>query len=69
MNFLSIFFVRVYIEFPANIENEEFNALLTTILNQEEEIKRLKKELGAAKKKLQNEEQPIIIKHEEMVVQ
>ena len=69
MNVLSDFIDRVNREFPANIENEELNALLTTILNQEEEIKRLKRELGAAKKKPQSEEQPIIIKSEKMVVQ
>jgi len=51
MNVLSDFIDRVNGQFPANIENEELNALLTTILNQEEEIKRLKKELENATKK------------------
>jgi alpha-amylase len=46
MNVLSDFLNRVQSQFPATIENEELNALLTTILNQEEEIKRLKKELS-----------------------
>ncbi|GHT13414.1 alpha-amylase [Bacteroidia bacterium] len=45
MNVLSDFIDRVEGQFPANIENEELNALLTTILNQEDEIKKLKKEL------------------------
>ncbi|MDR0613387.1 MAG: glycoside hydrolase family 57 protein [Dysgonamonadaceae bacterium] len=45
MNVLSDFINRVQSQFPATIENEELNALLTTILNQEEEIKKLKKEL------------------------
>ncbi|MDR3340275.1 MAG: glycoside hydrolase family 57 protein [Candidatus Symbiothrix sp.] len=45
MNVLSDFINRVDGQFPANIENEELNALLTTILNQEDEIKNLKKEL------------------------
>lgn len=45
MNVLSDFINRVQSQFPATIENEELNALLTTILNQEEEIRKLKKEL------------------------
>jgi alpha-amylase len=49
MNVLSDFINRVEGQFPANIENEELNALLTTILNQEEEIKKLKKETEAVK--------------------
>jgi alpha-amylase len=51
MNVLSDFIDRVNGQFPANIENEELNALMTTILNQEEEIKRLTKELATSKKK------------------
>jgi len=51
MNVLSDFIDRVNGQFPANIENEELNALMTTILNQEKEIARLKKELDAGKKK------------------
>jgi alpha-amylase len=56
MNVLSDFIDRVNGQFPANIENEELNALLTTILNQEAEIKRLKKELDTLKKKKQAKE-------------
>jgi len=55
MNVLSDFIDRVNGQFPANIENEELNALLTTILNQEKEIKRLKKELEGATKKSESE--------------
>jgi len=51
MNVLSDFIDRVQRQFPENIENEELNALLTTILNQEEEIKKLKKEIDAESKK------------------
>jgi alpha-amylase len=52
MNILSDFIDRVERQFPTTIENEELNALLTTILNQEEKIKQLKKDLEsvAAKK-------------------
>jgi alpha-amylase len=48
MNVLSDFICRVKAQYPDNIENEELNALLTTILNQEDEIKRLKKEIAQA---------------------
>jgi alpha-amylase len=51
MNVLSDFIDRVEGQFPATIENEELNALLTTILNQEEKIKQLKKDLEVATKK------------------
>ena len=51
MNVLSDFMVRVNAQFPANIENEELNALLTTILNQEEKIKALEKEVEKTKRK------------------
>jgi alpha-amylase len=51
MNVLSDFIERVEAQFPANIENEELNALLTTILNQEKEIKRLKNEVNLSKQK------------------
>jgi alpha-amylase len=51
MNVLSDFINRVQSQFPATIENEELNALLTTILNQEEEIKKLKTELESKPKK------------------
>jgi len=51
MNVLSDFIDRVNGQFPDKIENEELNALLTTIINQEAEIKRLKKELETVGKK------------------
>ncbi|MDL2243861.1 hypothetical protein LJB84_03375 [Bacteroidales bacterium OttesenSCG-928-J19] len=49
MNVLSDFINRVNGQFPEGVENEELNALLTTIINQEKEIKALEKELKAAK--------------------
>lgn len=51
MNVLSDFIDRVQGQFPENVENEELNALLTTILNQEEEIKELKDQIKKANKK------------------
>ena len=45
MNVLSDFIVRVQQQFPDSIENEELNALLTTIRNQSIEIEELKGEL------------------------
>ncbi|MDD2436904.1 MAG: glycoside hydrolase family 57 protein [Massilibacteroides sp.] len=53
MNVLSDFIVRVTALFPASIENEELNSLLTTIRNQGLEIEQLRKELALAKKKMQ----------------
>ena len=50
MNVLSDFIDRVHSQFPENVENEELNALLTTILNQEAEIKALNKQLKGMKK-------------------
>jgi alpha-amylase len=53
MNVLSDFKERVDAEFPSSIENEELNALLTTIHNQADEIDRLEdkiKKLEAKKK-------------------
>lgn len=49
MNVLADFIVRVEEQFPLSIENEELNALLTTIKNQESEIEMLNKELRALK--------------------
>lgn len=46
MNVLSDFLVRVEEQFPASIENEELNALLTTIRNQAHEIEELNKEVA-----------------------
>lgn len=50
MNILSDFIERVNSLFPTGIENEELNALLKTIYNQEQEISQLKKQLKAKKK-------------------
>lgn len=52
MNVLSDFIVRVNAQFPETIENEELNALLTTIKNQGEEIEELQKENEKLKKKV-----------------
>ena len=49
MNVLSDFIVRVEEQYPLSIENEELNALLTTIKNQESEIEMLNKELRVLK--------------------
>lgn len=49
MNVLADFIVRVEEQFPLTIENEELNALLTTIKNQESEIEMLNKELRTLK--------------------
>ena len=51
MNVLSDFITRVNAQFPSSVENEELNALLTTIHNQESEIAKLEGELGKMKKK------------------
>lgn len=45
MNVLSDFIGRVNAQFPATVDNEELNSLLTTIHNQEIEIKNLQAEL------------------------
>jgi alpha-amylase len=49
MNVLSDFTERVKMLYPNEIENEELDALLTTIRNLEEEIKQLKKDSDNAK--------------------
>jgi alpha-amylase len=51
MNVLSDFIVRLNALFPETIENEELNALLTTIRNQGEEIESLRKEVARLKAK------------------
>ncbi|MDR1556345.1 MAG: glycoside hydrolase family 57 protein [Tannerellaceae bacterium] len=51
MNVLSDFIFRVNAQYPSSIENEELNALLTTIKNQGEEIEMLHKEMERLKKK------------------
>ena len=50
MNVLSDFLLRVEEQYPTTIENEELNALLKTINNQEKEIAKLESELKAARK-------------------
>lgn len=49
MNVLADFLVRVEEQYPESIENEELNALLTTIRNQSREIETLNKELASAR--------------------
>jgi alpha-amylase len=51
MNVLSDFIERVNAQYPANIDNEELNALLTTIANQGKEIETLQAELKKEKQK------------------
>lgn len=46
MNVLSDFIVRVEEQYPLSIENEELNALLTTIRNQSAEIEQLNREVA-----------------------
>lgn len=46
MNVLSDFIGRVNAQFPTTVDNEELNSLLTTIHNQEKEIKNLQSELN-----------------------
>lgn len=45
MNVLSDFIGRIKAQYPDTVDNEELNALLTTIHNQDMEIKRLEQEL------------------------
>lgn len=51
MNVLSDFMARVEAQYPTTIENEELNALLQTISNQEKEIAALEKKLAKTTKK------------------
>ena len=51
MNVLSDFIDRVNAQYPSSIENEELNALLKTISNQEKEIASLENKLAKATKK------------------
>ena len=55
MNILGDFIKRVDSLYPVDIDNEELNALLTTIKNQGDEIEELHKELEKAQKKLEKE--------------
>lgn len=54
MNVLADFIVRVEDQYPMEIENEELNALLTTIRNQEREIATLNKELTSTRRDLEH---------------
>lgn len=54
MNVLADFIVRVEEQYPLSIENEELNALLTTIRNQSREIETLNKELASARKDIEH---------------
>ena len=53
MNIVGDFIARVDSLYPADMDNEELNSLLTTIKNQGEEIAALTKELEKAQKKLE----------------
>lgn len=50
MNVLADFLVRVEEQYPQSIENEELNALLTTIRNQSDEINLLNKKIETIRK-------------------
>ena len=49
MNVLSDFIIRVQQQYPSSIENEELNALLTTIQNQGEAIQKLEDKITRMK--------------------
>ena len=53
MNVLADFIVRVKEQYPESIGNEELNALLTTIANQEHEIETLNQEVESMRKNLE----------------
>lgn len=61
MNVLADFIVRVEEQYPLSIENEELNALLTTIRNQAREIAQLNKEVESMRKNVEhyNEERKL----------
>ncbi len=63
MNVLSDFISRVKAQFPDTVDNEELNSLLTTIHNQEREIKKLQSEL----KKVLTENEDILVKKDSKV--
>ncbi len=54
MNVLADFIVRVEEQYPLSIENEELNALLTTIRNQAREIETLNKEVNSMRKNIEH---------------
>ncbi len=58
MNVLSDFIERVNAQYPETVDNEELNSLLTTIHNQEKEIKKLQAELN----KVTNENEEMLVK-------
>jgi len=70
MNVLADFIVRVEEQYPLSIENEELNALLTTIRNQEREIEMLNKEVASMRQNLEhfNEEHALRQEAEKMSV-
>lgn len=53
MNVLADFLMRVEEEFPSQVDNEELNALLMTIRNQDAEIQALNKELASMRKNVE----------------
>ena len=57
MNVLADFIVRVEEQYPLTIENEELNALLTTIRNQEHEISELNKEVALMRNNILKDEE------------
>ena len=54
MNVLADFIVRVEEQYPLSIENEELNALLTTIRNQATEIETLNKEVNSMRQNIEH---------------
>jgi len=58
MNVLSDFIVRVEEQYPLSIENEELNALLTTIRNQAREIETLNKQVRTMRLDIEKLEEP-----------
>lgn len=54
MNVLADFIVRVEEQYPLSIENEELNALLTTIRNQAREIDTLNKEVASMRQNIEH---------------
>ena len=59
MNVLSDFIVRVEEQYPLSIEDEELNALLTTIRNQANEISELNREVEMLRNNIVNDEAPV----------
>lgn len=60
MNILGDFIKRVDSLYPVDIDNEELNALLTTIKNQGNEIEELHEELNKAQAKLEKVEKSVV---------